>query len=148
MDDPRIDGVLVTPLKRIENSKGDIFHAMKASSEGFAGFGEAYFSTVHAGDIKGWKCHTRMTLNLVVPVGAVRFVIYDDQDGSTTKGQFFDITLSADNYARLTIAPGLWMAFQGIGEAQNMLLNMANIEHDPTEAINRDLGETEFGWSR
>ena len=72
------------------------------------------------------------------------FVIYDDREGSTTKGQYFDVTLSADNYARLTVTPGLWMAFQGVGEEVNMLLNMASIEHNSDEAINCDLSEFKF----
>jgi dTDP-4-dehydrorhamnose 3,5-epimerase len=144
MDEPKINGVIITPLKRIKNPKGDIYHAMKASADGYAGFGEAYFSTVYKDDIKGWKKHTRMSINLVVPIGAMRFVIYDDREGSTTKGQYFDVTLSADNYARLTVTPGLWMAFQGVGEGVNMLLNMASIEHNSDEAINCDLSEFKF----
>ena len=63
-----MDGVILTPLKQIYNSKGDIFHAMKKSDKGFNGFGEAYFSTILKGEIKGWKKHTRMTLNIIVPV--------------------------------------------------------------------------------
>ncbi len=146
MDEKRVDGVIVTPLKRIENPKGDIYHAMKASADGYAGFGEAYFSTVHCGDIKGWKKHTRMTLNLIVPVGSIRFVVYDDRDGSKTKGQFSDIILSAKNYMRLTVAPDLWMAFRGIGPSENILLNIASIEHNPDEAINCELYEIDFRW--
>ena len=66
-----MDGITLTPLRRIENPKGDIFHAMKASDTGFSGFGEAYFSTVNKSDIKGWKKHTKMTLNLIVVMGEV-----------------------------------------------------------------------------
>ena len=50
-----LDGVILTPLKKIGHPKGDVFHAMKLSDEGFCGFGEAYFSTVNKSEIKGWK---------------------------------------------------------------------------------------------
>ena len=70
-----IEGILITPLKKIYNPRGDIFHAMKASSDGYIGFGEAYFSTINHGEVKGWKCHLRATLNLIVIVGEIRFVI-------------------------------------------------------------------------
>ena len=146
MDDPVINGVIVTPLKRIENPKGDIYHAMKSTSAGYDGFGEAYFSTVHCGDIKGWKKHTRMTLNLVVPIGSVRFVIYDDRVDSKTNGQFYDVALSAEYYSRLTVAAGVWVAFQGMDEQVNMLLNLASIEHDPDEAENCDLHCFPYRW--
>ena len=42
-----MDGIILTPLKRINHPKGDIFHAMKKTDLGFEGFGEAYFSTIN-----------------------------------------------------------------------------------------------------
>jgi len=135
-----MDKMILTPLKQIHNPKGDIFHAMKKSDDGYDGFGEAYFSTVHKDDIKGWKQHTKMTLNLVVPKGAIEFVVYDED----TK-EFFSVVLSQDNYQRLTVKPNLWMAFRGIGE-YNILLNLASIEHDPNEAINIDISEIKYEW--
>ena len=135
-----MDGVILTPLTQIYNPKGDIFHAMKKSDDGFDEFGEAYFSTIHKDDIKGWKKHTKMTLNLVVPIGKIEFVVYDDNSK-----EFFNVQLSQDNYQRLTVKPNLWMAFKGIGE-HNMLLNLASIEHNPNEAINIDIDEIKYAW--
>ena len=65
----KVDGVLVTPLKKINNSKGDILHALKKSDPDFSNFGEAYFSIIKKGEIKGWNRHKKMTINLIVPVG-------------------------------------------------------------------------------
>lgn len=141
-----IKGVVVTPLKRIHHPQGDIYHALKSSEPTFQKFGEAYFSTVHLNSIKGWKKHHEMVLNLIVPVGAVRFVIFDDRSESESKGKFFDITLSKDNYFRLTVEPGLWMAFQGIGDDLNLLLNLASIEHNPEEATSIKLDEINYEW--
>lgn len=135
-----MDGVILTPLKKIHHPKGDIFHAMKKSDDGFEGFGEAYFSTVAQGEIKGWKKHTKMTLNIVVPLGEIEFVVYDE--GSK---EFFSAKLSKDNYQRLTVKPNLYMAFRGVGE-YNMLLNLASIEHDPNEAVNKELSNITYEW--
>ena len=135
-----MDGVILTPLKQIHNPKGNIFHAMKKSDDGYDGFGEAYFSTIHKDTIKGWKKHTKMTLSLVVPVGAIEFVVYDEN----TK-KFFSVVLSQENYQRLTVKAGLWMAFRGI-EENSMLLNLASIEHNPEEAENIELSEIQYEW--
>ena len=135
-----MDGVILTPLKQIHHPKGDIFHAMKKSDVGYSGFGEAYFSTINKNDIKGWKKHTRMILNLVVPFGEIEFVIYDEK-----RDEFFNVKLSQKNYQRLTVKPNLWMAFRGVGE-YNMLLNLASIEHDPNEADTKELGEIVYEW--
>ncbi|MDA3876709.1 MAG: dTDP-4-dehydrorhamnose 3,5-epimerase [Halothiobacillus sp.] len=136
-----MDGVTLTPLKQIHHPKGDIFHAMKKSDSGFDGFGEAYFSTILQDDIKGWKKHTLMTLNLVVPVGEIEFVVY-----SEISKEFCSAKLSQNNYQRITVQPGLWLAFRGIGE-YNVLLNLASIEHDPIEAVNVDIDEIDYEWN-
>ena len=40
----KINNVVLSPLKIIDNPKGDILHGVKCSDIGFGGFGEAYFS--------------------------------------------------------------------------------------------------------
>ncbi len=141
-----MDGLLLTPLKRIPLPAGDVLHGMKKDDPGFAGFGEAYFSIVHSGIIKGWKRHNRMTLNLVVPQGCVGFAVCDDRGGAP---MFRHVALSPDSnetYQRLTVQPGLWVAFRGEGAGTNMLLNLASIAHQPDEADNRPLDAFTFTW--
>jgi dTDP-4-dehydrorhamnose 3,5-epimerase len=141
-----IDGVQLTPLKRIATPNGDVYHAMKESDAGYCGFGEAYFSAIKPRAVKAWKKHRRMTLNLVVPVGAIRFVVYDDRSGSSTCGQTWSVVLSPDNYARLTIPPGLWFGFQCMAAETSLLLNLADIEHSPDENEQRPPSSFGFCW--
>lgn len=137
-----MEGVFVTELKHIETPKGDVFHAMKATDKGYCGFGEAYFSEVICGERKGWKRHNRMTLNLVVIKGSIRFILYDDRVGSKTHGEFEEWTLSpVGHYARLTVAPGVWMAFEGVADGRSLLLDIIPEPHDPEEADHKELGE-------
>lgn len=143
-----INGVIIKNQKIIPHESGNIFHGLKRSDEEFSTFGEAYFSCVDTGKVKGWKKHKEAVLNLVVPVGKIRFVIYDDRTASSTKDTFQSIELSEENYARLTIPPDLWVAFQGVGENRNMLLNVSSCEHDPNEAITESLDHFQFDWSQ
>ena len=144
-----IDGVIFTPLTKVPVPDGDVFHGMKVTDPGYAGFGEAYFSTINSGAIKSWKRHLRMTLNLIVISGKVRFVVHDDRTESLTKGQTVAYDLEfPGQYARLTIPPNLWMAFQGRALAPSVLLNLASIPHDPDEAKRKSLDEIAFDWSQ
>jgi dTDP-4-dehydrorhamnose 3,5-epimerase len=143
-----MEGVLLTPLKQIFHPKGDVFHGMKKSDPGFSDFGEAYFSTVHPGEVKPWKKHLRMTLNLVVPVGKIRFVLHDDRPESPTNGQTFSVEIGPRNYQRLTVQPGLWMAFEGLDEGLNLLLNIADMEHDPDEVERADLERFDYPYHK
>jgi dTDP-4-dehydrorhamnose 3,5-epimerase len=130
-----IDGVRLTPLKRISTPNGDVYHAMKRSDCGYNGFGEAYFSAIEPRAVKAWKKHLRMTLNVVVPVGAIRFVLHDDRSESPTAGETWSVVLSPENYMRLTVPPGLWFGFQGVADETSLLLNLADIEHSPDENV-------------
>lgn len=135
-----MDSVILTPLKQIHHPKGNIYTALKKGDIGYYGFGEAYFSTIRHNTIKGWKKHTKMVLNLVVPVGGIEIVIYDEKE-------FKSVLLSPENYKRLTIKPNLWVAFKGLGKGLNLMLNLANIEHDSSESVDIDLNEIEYHWT-
>ena len=141
-----LEGVFLTPLKIINTPGGDVLHGLKKDDPGFYGFGETYFSSVNAGAIKAWKRHHEMVLNLVVPVGAIRFVLFDDRSDSISFGKYQEVTLSRDNYQCLTIPPMLWMGFQGVSEETNILLNVASIPHRPDEADRLALEEIKYHW--
>lgn len=129
-----IEGVILTDLKQIPTPKGTVFHGLKASEESFKGFGEAYFSSVQPDQVKGWKKHNRMTLNLITITGAIEFTLYDLRPGSPSYGMISKYLLSRENYRRLTLPPGIWFAFKGIGSQENILLDIINEEHNAEEA--------------
>ena len=145
-DKVNIQGAVLTDLKMIYHPKGNIYHAVKKSDEGFEDFGEAYFSTINKDEIKGWKKHQKMIMNIVVPIGEVTFVLFDDRENSNSINNFFSTTLSPSNYFRLTIPPGVWHAFKGHHDV-NLILDVASIEHMPDEIIRNDLGAIPFDWS-
>jgi dTDP-4-dehydrorhamnose 3,5-epimerase len=141
-----LDQILITPLKSIETPGGAVLHAIKNSDVGYVGFGEAYFSWVVGGAVKAWKRHTRMTMNIVVPIGQVRFVFCAI---STTSGnkEFRVEEIGVDRYVRITVPPDIWFGFQGLGQQQNLVLNIANISHDPNEVERLKHNDIVYNWS-
>ena len=136
-----LSSIVVTPLKHIKVEGGDVLHALKNSDSSFNGFGEAYFSWINNGSVKAWKCHTKMTMNIIVPVGKVRFVFH--LEGTKE----FRVEEIGDNrYIRLTIPPGIWFGFQGISSRQSLVLNIANILHNPNEIKRLNLSEISYDW--
>ena len=140
-----INDALITQLDVINTPGGNVMHAMKETSVGYAGFSEAYFSQIDKGAIKAWKRHKKMTLNLIVPVGEIRFVLFDDRE--VTNNQFQEIIISKDNYYRLTVPPMVWVGFQGLSNDGSMLLNIANVEHDPDEVDRQEIAKINYDWS-
>ena len=143
MGDVSSDDILVTPLKRIPTVGGDVLHALKKTDAGFDGFGEIYFSWVEQGAIKAWKYHKRMTMNLVVPVGEVSFVFHL----TNQKNNFRTENIGEERYVRLTVPPGIWFGFRGRGSGQSLLMNLADMAHDPDEILRETTSEFIYNWS-
>jgi len=141
-----MDEILLTPLNIIKTPGGNVLHAMKKNEYGFNEFGEAYFSEIEHKAVKAWKRHRSMTLNLIVPIGAIRFVLLDDRP--FVSGELSQIVLSRDNYQRLTIPPMVWVGFQGVSNGTSMLLNIANITHSPDEVNVKEINEINFNWEK
>ena len=104
-------------------------------------FSEAYFSKVKFGKIKAWKFHLKMTLNLTVPSGRVKFVFYSEQGK-----RFRVIEIGDKKYSRLTVPPKIWFGFKGMSKKENIILNLTNIEHNSKEILRRNRNKIKFNW--
>lgn len=133
-----IEGVIVTPLRQIFDERGKVMHMMKETSPQFSRFGEIYFSCTHPGAIKAWHLHKEMTLNYAVVYGEIKCVLYDDRVGSSTRGQVQEFFMSPENYFLLTVPPGVWNGFKGIGTQSSIVANCASLPHDPNEIERKD----------
>ena len=133
MEEKKIEGMIVKPLKRIPDERGGVYHMLRCDDPIFENFGEIYFSVVYPGVIKGWHLHKEMTLNYAVIQGMVKLVLYDDREGSLTKGNLMELFLGEDNYCLVKIPPGIWNGFKGVGSKPAIVANCATLPHDPNE---------------
>ena len=143
MDRKSLNDIFVTPLKKIKTYGGDVMHALKSSDNGFHAFGEAYFSWINEGFIKAWKCHQIMTLNIIVPLGEIRFVFYLPDH----KTNFRVEDIGEMRYVRLTVPPGIWFGFKGKAAGKSLLLNIADIVHEPNEVLSKPKSEILYDWT-
>jgi dTDP-4-dehydrorhamnose 3,5-epimerase len=142
-----LDGMIKTDLNIIKGESGSVLHALKQTDLGFKKFGEVYFSTVVKDDIKAWKLHQNMTLNLVVPVGSVMFGFLDIREISSTCNVTCKIILSQKPYFRLMVPPGIWFGFKGVSSGINLICNIADMPHEPNEIMRKEIDEIEMDWS-
>tara|TARA_B100000945_G_C20343750_1_gene578718 strand:+ start:776 stop:1195 length:420 start_codon:yes stop_codon:yes gene_type:complete len=137
----QLDKILVHSLKEINIADGNVLHALKKTDRGYQDFGEVYFSKISFKAIKAWKLHEKMSLNLVVPIGNVKFVFFNEADKS-----FREITIGENNYKRIYVPPKIWFGFMGLDENVNLVMNIADIVHDPEEVKKKDFDEFEYNW--
>jgi dTDP-4-dehydrorhamnose 3,5-epimerase len=133
-----IEGVRVIPLKQIPDERGRIMHMVRATDEHFEGFGEIYFSVVHPGVVKGWHLHKLMTLNYAVVSGTIKLALYDDRPLSKSRGQLMELYPGDANYVLVTIPPGVWNGFKGVGTQSAIVANCSTHPHDPAEIQRMD----------
>jgi dTDP-4-dehydrorhamnose 3,5-epimerase len=128
-----IDGVSVRPLTQIPDERGKIIHMLRADDAHFQQFGEIYFSVVYPGSVKAWHRHRVMTLNYAVLLGEIKLVLFDEREGSPTRGEIVEIFTGQSSYRLVTVPPGVWNGFKGIGPEVAYVANCATHPHDPEE---------------
>jgi dTDP-4-dehydrorhamnose 3,5-epimerase len=133
-----VDGVTVTPLRRIPDERGTIYHMLRSTDAHFLEFGEIYFTTVYQGVVKGWHKHREMTLNYACVFGRIKLVIYDDRADSPTSGSLMEVFLGPDNYSLVTISPEIWTGFKGMSLPYALGANCATHPHDPARTTRLD----------
>ena len=144
-----IEGVHVKPLKQFCDERGKVMHMLRADDPQFEGFGEIYFSVVFPGAIKAWHLHKEMALNYAVPVGNIKMVLFDDREGSATRGELMELFTGPDDYKLIHVPPLVWNGFKGIGTAPAVVANYATVGHRKDEILRLDplAGTIPYDWS-
>jgi dTDP-4-dehydrorhamnose 3,5-epimerase len=133
-----IEGVQIIPLRRIPDERGTVFHMMRATDPHFQQFGEIYFSSIYKGVIKGWHLHKEMTLNYACVFGRIKLVVYDDREGSPTRGELNEFFLGPDNYSLAIVPPDVWNGFKGMSDPHALVANCCTHAHDPSRSSRLD----------
>jgi dTDP-4-dehydrorhamnose 3,5-epimerase len=99
------------------------------------------------GAIKAWKLHHDQTQNIAVPIGRIKMVIYDSRLNSSTKGNIQILELGRpDVYLRVQIPPGLWYGFTCISNTPALLVNCADMPHDPKESKRKPISDSSIPY--
>lgn len=133
-----IEDVTITPLRRIPDERGMIMHMLRADAPHFERFGEIYFATAYPGVIKAWHLHSRQVQNYAVIAGMIKLVLYDDREGSSTRGEVQELFIGEDNYCLVRIPIGVYNGWKCIGTQTAVVANCATEPHDPTEMSRLD----------
>lgn len=133
-----IEGVVITPLRRIPDERGMIMHMLRADSSHFQQFGEIYFSCIYPGAIKAWHIHKVMTLNYAVVTGMIKFVLYDDRPQSPTRGKLQEVFMGDQNYCLVSVPPLVWNGFKGYGDQMAIVANCTTHPHAADEIDRMD----------
>ncbi len=125
-----IDGVVVKPLAVIPDERGWLMEIFRADDPMFEKFGQVYLTVAYPEVVKAWHYHKEQTDHFCCVKGMIKVVLYDDREGSPTRGVLNEFFLGDRKPALLRIPKGVLHGFKGIGVEPGYLINVPDRTYD------------------
>lgn len=147
-----IDGVRIKELKVIPDQRGYLTELVRGDDADFVKFGQVYLSATYPGVVKGWHMHTRQYDLVVCIAGMILLVMYDDREGSPTRGQLQECYLGTQRPARVRIPPSVYHGWKCISTGAALVVNLSSELYrydEPDEVRLPPHGDTiPYDWNR
>ncbi|MFV2082511.1 MAG: dTDP-4-dehydrorhamnose 3,5-epimerase family protein [bacterium] len=127
-----IDGVQVKELKVIPDERGRLMEMLRSDDDIYSQFGQVYMTTAYPGVVKAWHYHKIQNDHFAVVKGMIKLVLYDDREGSKTRGKINEFFMGMHNPILVKIPRGIYHGFKSVGEEEAIVINV------PTEPYNRE----------
>jgi dTDP-4-dehydrorhamnose 3,5-epimerase len=125
-----IDGVRVKTLSVIPDERGRLMEMLRRDDEIFIDFGQTYMTTMYPGVTKAWHYHKLQTDHFVCVKGMIKLALYDEREGSSTKGVVNEFFLGEHNQVLVQIPPNVWHGFKNICETESIVVNVTTHPYD------------------
>lgn len=125
-----IEGVKIKKLKPIPDERGRLMEILRNDDELFIKFGQVYTTTAYPGVIKAWHYHKKQTDNFTVLKGTAKVVLFDNRNGSPTKGMVNEFLVGMHNPLLIQIPKMVYHGFKCVSEEEVVVLNI------PTDTYN------------
>ena len=146
MKESRITGLLIKPLTRHVDERGDFRELIRHTDPGFPGFAQLSTSVVYKGIAKAWHLHWDQTESMSSLIGIVKFAFADRRKDSKTFGVVEDYLIdSANNPMLFTVPPGVAHGYRII-RGPAVVCYQANRVYDPKDQIKIAHDDTEIGY--
>lgn len=149
---PSIDGVKVKELMVIPDERGRLMEILRADDELFSKFGQVYMTTTLPGVVKAWHLHRLQTDNVCCVLGTIKLALYDDRDGSATKGKVDEFFLGRDNPILVQIPPGVYHGWKGVSIEEALIVNTVtepyNYSQPDEYRLDAHQNDIPYDWAR
>jgi dTDP-4-dehydrorhamnose 3,5-epimerase len=147
-----IDGVQVKPLKVIPDERGRLMEMLRRDDPLFIEFGQTYLTTMYPGVTKAWHYHKLQVDHFVCVKGMIKLVLYDEREGSPTRGTLNEFFLGDHNPQLVQIPSHVWHGFKNIGDEESLIVNVTThpYRHDQPDEhrIDPHQNHIPYRWER
>ncbi len=120
----RIDGVETKKLTVHADERGRLMEMLRSDDPFFAKFGQAYLTTAYPGAVKAWHYHQKQVDHFTCVRGMMKVVLYDDREGSKTRGTVNEFFIGEHNPMLVRIPAGVYHGFKCISEHEALIINV------------------------
>ncbi|PSQ10336.1 dTDP-4-dehydrorhamnose 3,5-epimerase [Halobacteriales archaeon QS_5_70_15] len=111
----------------------------------------SYVSITYPGVVRAWHRHLRGQIDhFVVPSGRIRVGIYDDREGSPTRGEVDTYVIGEENMQLLRVPGDCWHGFEAVGDERatvvNFPTNLYEYDDPDEERLPYDTDEIPYDW--
>ena len=139
MANKKLKNIKLQKLKTFNSKDGNVTRVLRGKE--MNKIKEAYFSEINYNKVKAWKFHKKMSLNLFVSRGKVRFVFF-------FKNRFKIVEIDEKKKILLKIPPKIWFGFKGLKKPSSLILNLADTIHNKNEQNIRDIKYFNYNWNK
>jgi dTDP-4-dehydrorhamnose 3,5-epimerase len=147
-----IEGVKTKALRVLPDERGRLMEMLRADDDLYLGFGQVYVSTTYPGVVKAWHYHKKQTDNIVCVKGMIRLAVYDDREGSPTRGEADTFFIGEHHPLLVQIPPHLHHGWKCISAEEAYIINCpTEVYHyqDPDEfRIDPHNNAIPYDWTR
>lgn len=126
-----IDGVKVKKLKLIPDERGRLMEILRCDEPIFQKFGQVYMTTAKPGVVKAWHYHKKQDDHFTCICGTMKLALYDDRDGSSTRGEINEFIVSLRDPMLVVIPKEVYHGFKAVGDEEAVVINVPTEPYNP-----------------
>jgi dTDP-4-dehydrorhamnose 3,5-epimerase len=141
-----IEGVIVKDLSVYVDERGIVVEIVREDDPIYPGqFGQVYYATCNPGVVKAWHYHQIHTDVLYCIYGSTKLYLYDDRQGSPTRGLTNTFIMNEFNQIAVRIPPGVLHGQMCLGNEPCILLNVQSHVYDIADEFKVDPFDERYG---
>lgn len=125
-----IDGVKTRQLRFIPDDRGWLMELLRSDWQEFDKFGQAYVTACYPGMVKAWHYHRVQWDHFVCVQGMAKVVLYDQREGSPTRGMVNEFFIGYLNPMLVKIPPLVYHGFTPVGDSLAVVANFPTVLYD------------------
>lgn len=147
-----IDGVKTKQLRFIPDERGRLMEILRNDDNMFVKFGQVYLTTTYPGVVKAWHYHRKQDDFITCVKGMLKLVVYDDRDGSPTKGQVNEFFIGEYNPMVVKVPSMTYHGWKCVSEEEAIVINVPTEVYDRNEPdefrLDPHVNDIPYSWER